>query len=570
MVTLVERRLAAILAADVVGYSRLMEADEAETLAAVKARRRDVFEPLVAKHHGRIFKLTGDGVLVEFPSAVNAVQCAVELQQGMALANESEVEDRQIVMRIGMNLGDVMVDDEDLYGDGINIAARLESLAEPGGILVSGTLHDYVRNKVDVVFEEVEPQDLKNIAKEVRQYRVTGVPRVTAVRSATGKPAIAVLPFDNMSGDPAQRYFSDGITEDIITEISRFHELFVIARNSSFQYQDKAVDVRRVARDLCVQYVLEGSVRKSGERLRITAQLIDAVSAAHLWSNRYDRDVKDVFAVQEEVSHAIATTLVGRIAATGADRSKRKPTAHLAAYDYFLQGREKYVHYDASGAEPLLRRAIDLDPEYAQAFALLSSAIAIQYIHGGNHNLLREALEHARHAVALDESESVAHGVLAHALLHSRQHYLAGVHFERALMLNPNDTFSRVFYAYWHVMVGQAGAALEHLQTVLLRDPYPPSWFWEVHGATLFQLRRYEAAINSFLRISPTVAYNYGWTAACFAMLDQQDQAREQLSRYLKEWPDASISWWSDADPYSDNTSLTHLLDALRKAGLPG
>ena len=307
----VQRRLAAILAADVVGYSRLMGEDEAGTLAALKARRKDVLEPLVNCHRGRIFKVTGDGVLVEFGSAVSAVQCAVDLQQGMAAANADLPQDRCIVLRIGVNIGDVMVEGSDLYGDGVNIAARLEAIAEPNGILVSGTAYDYVRNKVKVAFNDLGAQNLKNIAEPVRVYRVIGTPTVSVAvpKSAADKPSIAVLPFTNMSGDPEQEYFSDGITEDIITEISRFRNLLVIARNSSFIYKGAPVSIAKVARELGVTYILEGSVRRSGNRVRITAQLIDAQVGSHIWAERYDREIIDMFAVQDEITQKIVGML---------------------------------------------------------------------------------------------------------------------------------------------------------------------------------------------------------------------------------------------------------------------
>src|SRR5262245_49890934 len=279
----VRRRLTAILAADVVGYSRLMETDEAGTLSALKTRRKQVLEPLVARHQGRVFKVTGDGVLAEFTSAVNAVQCAVDLQQGMAAANDGQPEERHIVLRIGVNLGDVMVEGSDLYGDGVNIAARLEAIAEPGGIMVSGTAYDHIKSKVKVVLEDIGAQSLKNIAEPVRVYRVADTPRAPiAALTTTDKPSVAVLPFVNMSGDPEQEYFSDGITEDIITELSRFRSLFVIARNSAFAFKGKAVKVQEVAKALGAAYVVEGSVRKVGTRIRITAQLIEAAGGRHV------------------------------------------------------------------------------------------------------------------------------------------------------------------------------------------------------------------------------------------------------------------------------------------------
>jgi TolB-like protein/class 3 adenylate cyclase len=376
-----QRRLAAILAADVVGYSRLMEIDEAGTLAVLKARRKDVLEPLVTEHQGRIVKLMGDGVFVEFASAVNAVTCAVALQKQMASANVGLPDDRHIVLRIGINLGDMMVEGTDLYGDGVNIATRLEGVAEPGGILISGTTYDHIKNKVQVGFDDRGTQTLKNIAEPVRVFSIAGTPRVSvpASKPAMDKPAIAVLPFANMSGDPAQQYFSDGITEDIITELSRFRELLVIASNSSFRYRDKAVDVTRVGRELGVTYVAEGSVRRSGQRVRITVQLLEATAGGHLWAEHYDREIEDIFVVQDEVVGTIAASLIGRIAAGSTTNAKRKPPQLRAAYDYFLHGRDLLRRYDWKGAEPLLRRAIDLDPNYAQAHALLSMTLMLRY-----------------------------------------------------------------------------------------------------------------------------------------------------------------------------------------------
>ena len=337
----VHRRLAAILAADVVGYSRLMEQDEAGTLAALKARHKDVVRPLVAKHEGRIFKVMGDGVLAEFGSAVNAVQSALELQHGMAAANGDLPEDRRILLRIGVNLGDIMVESGDRYGDGVNIAARLEGIAEPGGILVSGTIYDHVRNKIDAGFDDLGAQSLKNILEPVRVYRVAGTPRVSvdATKLASDKPSIAVLPFTNMSGDPEQQYFSDGITADIITELSRFRQLLVIARKSSFENAGDFTDVRSVGRELGTKYVVQGGVRRLGNRIRITVQLIDAISGNHLWAERFDCDQQEIFAVQDQVIGTIVGTLVGRLQAAGAEQASRKPPTSLVAYECVLRGK---------------------------------------------------------------------------------------------------------------------------------------------------------------------------------------------------------------------------------------
>jgi TolB-like protein len=380
-------------------------------------------------------------VLVEFGSAVNAVQCAVELQHGMAVANRNLPEARHIVLRIGVNLGDVMVEYSDLYGDGVNIAARLEGVAEPGAVLISGTAFDYVRNKVKVNFEALGTQNLKNIAQPVRIYRVAGTPQVAVPTSkaATDKPSLAILPFVNMSGDSEQQYLSDGITEDIITELSRFRSLLVIARNSSFKYR-AATDLKQIARELGVQYVVEGSVRRSSDRLRITAQLIEAMTGNHLWAEHYDRDLQDIFAVQDEVAQAIAATIEGRMAASGAERSRRKPTIDLAAYDCFLQGRESIERRsDPDAAALLLRRAIDLDPGFAQAHAWLSRIYIFMFHVDLRSKSLQEALMLARKAVSLDEADAWSHAILGHAYTIANQLDLAGLQLERAVALNPMD-----------------------------------------------------------------------------------------------------------------------------------
>jgi len=378
-----QRRLAAILAADVVGYSRLMQLDEAGTLAALKTRRREVLQPAVARHRGRIVKVMGDGVLIEFASAVDAVECAVVLQEAMEAANADLPEDRWIVLRVGINLGDVMVDGSDLYGDGVNIAARIEALAEPGSIFVSGKVRQEVGSKLELSFEDLGERSLKNITGSVQVHRVSkSAPAVLAAApsnaAGSSKPSIAVLPFSNMSGDPDQQYFSDGITEDIITELARDHSLLVIARNASFNFRGPAADIAVVRRALGVHYIVEGSVRKAGGRLRVTVQLIDALTQSHLWAERYDRDIQDVFAVQDEVTHAIVATLGGRIVASGAEQARGKPTAHWVAYDYFLQGRHFDYRYDLEQSITLFARAAELDPDYVDAHAwlgMLSSAV---------------------------------------------------------------------------------------------------------------------------------------------------------------------------------------------------
>ena len=372
------RRLAAILVADVVGYSRLMEMDEAGTLAALKRWRQDVLEPLVAKHHGRVVKLMGDGVLIEFASAVHAVQCAVDFQAAIAAANESLPEEKKVIFRVGINLGDVVVEGDDIYGDGVNVAARLEAISEPAGVCISDTVERQVRGKIDLRYEDLGEQRLKNITEPVRAYRVmapiSGTETLTVQSTALSKPSIAVLPFANMSGDPEQEYFADGITEDIITELSRFSSLFVIARNSSFQYRNKSQDMKKVGRELGARYLVEGSVRRLGPQIRITGQLIDAATGRHLWAERYDRRIEELFDVQDEVVRAVVTSTEHRVAEVEAEQVARRPPNSWLAYDFYLQARRfmaQYEHFDKAEA-PLLR-AIELDPKLAEAHAKLAS-----------------------------------------------------------------------------------------------------------------------------------------------------------------------------------------------------
>ena len=569
-----KRRLAAILVADVVGYSRLMQVDEAGTLAALKARRKDILQPIVAKHGGRIIKLMGDGVLCEFVSAVDAVECGARLQEAMVVANAGMPGDRQIVLRIGVNLGDVIVEGSDLYGDGVNIAARLQALADPGNVLVSQTVFAHVRGKVQLGFEDLGEQLLKNMTEGVRVYRLSATVASTAQGDLSGvapasKPSIAVLPFVNMSGDAEQQYFSDGITEDIITELSQFRSLFVIARNSSFQYRDKAADIRRIARELGVQYIVEGSVRKAGNNVRITAQLIDAATGNHLWGERYDRPLGDIFAVQDEVVHKIAARLEGRLATRIAEQARRKPTQSTVAYEYVLRAREHTGLLDWLAAEPLLRSTIKLDPDYAQAYAWLSWSMIIRFFDDSRAELLDEALEHARRAVALDETDGLCHCLLANTHIFRREFDAAGVHFERALALNPVDVLTLAHRCHWLFRIGRHEEALAGLDEVLLREPFPPSWYWEVRAMTLLAARQYREAIEAIGRMSSLRAYNHALLAACRAQLGQMAEARAEAAEVLRMRPDFTIGWVMLSEPFKTPADAEPMLEGMRKVELP-
>jgi adenylate cyclase len=570
------RRLAAVLAADVVGYSRLMEQDEADTLTALKAWRKEVLEPLVAQHQGRIFKLTGDGVLVEFGSAVNAVQCAIDLQHGMAAANTDLPEARRMVLRIGVNLGDIMVEGSDLYGDGVNIAARLEGIAEPGGIAISGTVFDYVKNKTKASFEDVGTQFLKNIAEPVRIYRITGTPRVVIPPSkgAPDKPSIAVLPFTNMSGDSEQTYFSDGITEDILTELSRFRALSVMARNSSFRFRGGDVDVVRVGRELNVQYVLEGSVRKIGNKIRITAQLINATTGSHVWADRFDRSQEEIFDVQDQVVRMIVGTLVGRLQAAGIEEALRKPPASLAAYDCVLRADALPFGKLEGRAEArrLSERAIELDPTYGRAYAQLAISYYLEWQndYSGSAAALDQAYSLANRAVALDGNDSNAHSFLGVVHMARRSYDLAEHCYQRAIALNPHRPVLMASLGMLFGYLGKPEEGIAYYQQAKLIDQfYEPTWYWPFLGVLHFIAGRYDEAISHLIRSPDMPAWVHGYLAACYALTDHRDHAARHVADVLHQVPEFSAVRFLEKEPFKQSVDRDRLLKALGKAGLP-
>jgi adenylate cyclase len=572
----VQRRLAAILAADVVGYSRLMELDEVGTLAALKSRRKDIVQPLVAQHQGRIFKVTGDGIMVEFASAVNAVQCAIDLQQAMAEAASRQSEDRRIVLRIGINLGDVMVERGDLYGDGVNIAARLETAADPGGIYISGTAYDQVRNKFETSFEELGEQNLKNLGAPVRVYRVAGLVRLpiaTAIAPST-KPSIAVLPFVSMSGDVEQQYFGDGITEDIITELARFRNLHVLARNTSFRYRGQDVDVQRVGRELGVQHIVEGSVRRLGNRIRITVQLIDTATGHHVWADRFDRNEEELFTVQDQVVKTIAATLVGRMHAAATERAQRKPPASLAAYELALRGDALPLYRPGSSEEArkLFEQAITLDPGYAKAYALLANLEMTDWYRDFNASpeLLDRAFALAQKAIAIDPNDPSSQ--VAVARLHQTRgaYSRAEYHYGKALELNPNSALLMAGLGDLNITLGDPEKALEYFREARTLDPFfEPSWLWPIIGVAHFMARQYEEAIAALEHANEPPYWAHLYMAASHALLGHAERARHHAAETLRLKPDFTISGAISRQPLRRDSDRDHLLEALRKAGLP-
>ncbi len=579
----VQRRIAAILAADVVGYSRLMAEDEVGTMAALKSRRKDVLEPLVAKHQGRVFKFTGDGVMVEFGSAVNAVQCAVDLQKHMTAANEGQPDERTIVLRIGVNLSDVIVEGSDLYGDGVNIAARLEAIADPGGVLVSGTAYDYVHNKLKVEFEDLGSRSLKNIADPVRTYRVTGAPAIAAtpLKVIADKPSIAVLPFVNMLNDPEQEYFSDGITEDIITELSRSNSLFVISRNSSFHYKGQSPRMQDLGRELGVQYVVEGSVRKAGNQVRVTAQLVEVKGGGHLWAERYDRRLDDIFAIQDEIVRTIVATLPGRIEDARGERAMRTPTGNLAAYDHMLRGFKHlrlYRQSEIANARAAFRRALGLDPTSARAHAGLAFTHLQDYFWGNDPQGIGVALPIGERALSLDRNEPWAHWVLALALVKNRRHDEACRLLERATTISPGSADIATIRGICLVHSGRHDEAIPWLNLALRLDPFQPDWALEFLGMAHFLKHQYDEAIANFGRIVDPPSWICAFIAACHALRDEADAASEQLTAYHRilnvehsgrvSAEDNAIQMRVDISTYKNQEDQNLQIDGFRRAGI--
>ncbi|MEM7121593.1 MAG: adenylate/guanylate cyclase domain-containing protein [Pseudomonadota bacterium] len=578
-----ERKLTAILAADVVGYSRLMGADEAGTLQALKDVRAELVEPAIAEHKGRVVKLMGDGLLAEFASVVEAVSCAVAIQAGMAERNDGSSSAREFQLRIGVNLGDVIVDGADIYGDGVNVAARLEGLAEPGGICVADTVYQNVRGKLDVSFEDMGRQQVKNIAEPIHVYGLRLVTEPAPAASALplpDKPSVAVLPLANLSNDPEQAYFSDGITEDIITELSRFRSLFVIARNSSFTFKDRQVKAQDVGRELGVAHLVQGSIRRSGDRVRVSVQLVKAASEEHVWAERYDRQLADIFAVQDELTQMVATKIGGRLQAEDRHRAVQSRTGNPTAYDCVLRAQSLYYEISRTAnaeARPILEEAIRLDPNYARAHVVLAAIHNMDFMQSWSDDPERSlamAIEIGQKAFALDESDGLVHAQLGEILQNARRFAEAGRHFERALDLNPNDVETRALYGSF--IGGESG--LEQLEIAERLDPCSFVWIPWIKGSMLFTARRYDDAIATLTQIDSRVTTAKGWLAASLAYAGRTDEARATVAAYLKAVerdltvvPTSSDQWqavWRREAKLEHEDDNQHLFEGLRLAGL--
>src|SRR5438552_1746388 len=578
-----ERRLAAIFAADVAGYSRLIGADEEGTLMRLTSHRRELIEPKIAEHQGRLVKTTGDGVLAEFASPVKAVRCAIDVQHGMAARNADIPEGSRIEFRIGINLGDVVVEDGDIFGDGVNVAARLENIAEPGAVFISRAVRDFVTDAAELVLEDLGERELKNIAKPVQVFRIAALAQAVAAAQARApavpqKPSIAVLPFTNMSGDAEQEYFSDGMTEDLITDLSKISALFVIARNSSFAYKGKSMKVQEIGRDLGVRFVLEGSIRKSGSRVRITAQLIAAESGGHLWAERFDRDLTDIFATQDEVVEKIVRALAVTLTQGEERRVGRRGTGSVQAYEFWLRARESLSRSTREGvaqARAMHLRAIELDPNFSAPHAGLSLAAISDYVSdwaADPAQALDEAERWARRALELDDQDPVSHMALGNVLLWRRNHAGALAEFRRMIELDPNFAQGHSATGLALMYAGRPAEALEAFAIAKRLDPHHASIVLHFMAQTHFSLGEYETAAKQLLeRIARTPATDSSrmMLASCYGHLGRADDARAAWAELLKVNPDFSLAQRERVLPYKNAADFQRIVEGLAKAGLP-
>lgn len=591
----IERRLSAIMAADVVGYSRLIEVDEPGTLAALRDVRQAVLEPLLAEHRGRIVKLMGDGLIVEFGSIVSAVACAAAVQKQLTMRQETMPAERRIVLRIGVNLGDVVVEGDDLLGDGVNVAARLEQICPPGGVLISGAAHDHLSGKLGCRFEDAGEQRLKNIARPIRTYRLVldgALPSPVTLSRLPDKPAIAILPFGNM-GDPDQVYFSDGITEDLITELSRFRELLVIARNSSFAFREQSVDVREVGRILGVGYIVEGSVRRSGNRVRITAQLVDTAAGTHFWADRYDRSLEDIFAVQEEIARSIVATVARRVLEESEAAAQRRRPEDVRAYDLFLRGQrlsDVFTPGAQEQARALFEQARMVDPTFARAY----TGLAFYHFHRANDRGvgvprerdpdLTAALDLAKQALALDYNDPRVHYTAGRMHLSWREFEPARRHFNLAQEMNPNDPTIQIVWAWAQSCFGHAEQGLLGAEFAKRLNPRHTGWYDGLLSRILFFVGRYEETAGILKHKTSAAPEDHprdmGWRTAACGHLNREDEARrcagwfiQAVKHYWRGDPSAGpreyVDWFVDACCLRRAEDEERLRQGLRRARLP-
>jgi adenylate cyclase len=576
----IERRLTAILAADVAGYSRLVEADEEGTLSQWKALWGTVIEPKIKEHRGRIARVIGDGILAEFASVIDAVRCAVEVQRSVAERNANAPQDKRIEFRVGINFGELIIEHGDFWGDGVNIAARLEALAHPGGICVSGRVQEDTQGKLEIAFEFMGEQNLKNIVRPVRVYRVRfdGVTESTPALPLPSKPSIAVLPFQNMSGDPSEDYFADGVVEEITTALSRIRWLFVIARNSSFTYKGRMVDVKQVGRELGVRYALEGSVRKAANRVRVTAQLIDAVTGHHVWAERYDRELAAIFALQDEITERVVAAVEPQLYAAEGIRAKRKPPESLDAWECVVRALScvnSRSQNDYAMARELLERAIELDPAYAQAYALFAYVMGLEVLYGWKPReiALARALEAAQKAVVLDSDDAWAHFALGFVYGMTRRAEEAVVEHEKALALNPNFALA---YTYQGSALAYLGRGEEALLKIDASERLSPRGLFQgvnnvCRAAAHFSAEQHRDAVSCARKSildSPGIVTGYRMLVVNCALIGEIDEARAALKIVKRLQPDISLRWIAESVLFTRERDRQNYIEGFRLAGL--
>lgn len=579
-----KRKLTAIFSADVAGYSRLMGEDDEATIQTLTVYR-EVMAALINQYRGRVVDTTGDNLMAEFGSVVDAVNCAVVIQKELAERNVELPNERKMQFRIGINIGDVIEEGDRIYGDGVNIAARVEGLAEAGGICISGRVYDHVENKLNLKYEYLGEQKVKNISRPVRVHRVrmetkAPVSEVSRTLELPDKPSIAVLPFVNMSGDSEQEYFADGITEDIITALSRFRWFFVIARNSTFTYKGKMVGVKQVAQDLCVRYVLEGSVRKAENRVRITAQLIDASIGHHVWADRYDRDLEDIFAVQDEITQSIVTSVSPEFLSAEMQRAQRKDVRDLDAWDYVMRAssyHSRYTKKDVTEAQLLLRKAIEVDPMSAEAFCLLAFTHLMQVQFGWSESVvqsIQEAAQAAQSAVAIDDRDAWTHTALGMVDLISKRYDNAVRRLETAIGLNPNLANAYGALGKALALTGEYDAAVTQINKAIRlspRDPFMVYWFGHL-GLAAFVDERYEDACEWGLKTiqeNPRFPGGHRLLAASYGQLGRIEEAGTELKELLILMPGMTSDDVRKQVPFKKPSDMERYVDGLRKAGLP-
>ncbi|PNX51014.1 MAG: hypothetical protein BV458_12175 [Thermoplasmata archaeon M9B2D] len=577
-----KRKLAAILSADVKGYSILMADDEVATIRTLK-KYRNMMSACIDQHDGRVVDAVGDNLLAEFDSAVDAVQCAVEVQKELKVKNQELPEDKRLEFRIGINIGDVIKDGDRIFGDGVNIAARIEGLAEAGGVCISRNAYDHVKNKLELIFDYLGEYEVKNFKEPIRVYKVlfdteSPKPLIGKKLELPDKPSIAVLPFANMSGDPGQEYFSDGLTEQIINGLCKVSNLFVIARNSSFAYKEKSVNVKQVGKELGVRYILEGSVQKAGERLRITAQLIDTITGYHLWSENFDRDLSDIFALQDEITIKIMDAMLLKLTYGEQARLWAGATTNIQAYDKYMQGTDCFYRLnekDNRQAQQLFKEAISLDNAFVWPITLLGFTHIFELVYRWSNSPIesfQEAERYTEKALALNDSFDVAHILSGYVYLFKRQHEKAIKEGEIAIKLNPNGAESHAQFAFILCLSDKIELAIKLIKRAIRLNPVPPPHYYHFLAMAYRDNEQYEKAIElseKALSNNPDQLSAYITLAASHSSLNRHEETDWAVEEILRINPNFSLEYYANVLPYKNQEKLNKLINALRKAGLP-